>query len=273
MKITAHTAVYGIVGFPLGHTLSPVMHNTAFRETGLDGVYIPFETRDIAGAVRGMKALGIRGLSVTLPHKTDVMPLLDHIDPRARAIGAVNTIVNRRGVLTGHNTDATGALRALEAVIRIPGKQCLIVGAGGAARTIGVVLREKGAHVTITNRSPGRGRDLARAVGCAFVPMTGAGDVPADLLIQATSVGMFPHVEDIPLSPEFLKPGMVVMDIIYNPVETRFLSLAREKGCTVIRGLGMFVHQGAEQFRLWTGMEPPVAEMARAAEAVLEKGG
>ena len=269
MNIDQHTALYGVAGYPLGHTLSPVMHNLALSAEGFNAVYLAFETRDIEGAVWGMRALGIKGMSITIPHKSSVIPLLDEMDPLAEKIGAVNTIVNREGRLTGYNTDAFGALKALEQAAAVAGKNCLVVGAGGAARAIAFILKEHKARVTIANRTRERGQGLADAVGCPFIPLEALKSVPADIIVQTTSVGMHPRGDQTVIPADCLKPGMVVMDIVYNPVSTRLLSMAERAGCTTVSGLGMFVHQGAEQFKLWTGLDAPIEAMTAAVAKAL----
>ncbi len=271
MIIDQHTTLYGVVGYPIGHSLSPAMHNAAFSASGLNAVYLAFETRDIKGCVEGMKALGIRGMSVTLPHKSAVIPLLDEVDGLAKGIGAVNTIVSDEGRLVGYNTDALGALRALEDKVELSGKTCLIIGAGGAARAIGFILRDRGIHLAVSNRSSGRGEALASALGCPFVSLEELRGTEADVLIQTTPVGMHPNDEECIILPHVLKKGMAVMDIIYNPSETRLLKIARERGCLTIGGLGMLIHQGAEQFRLWTGIEAPLNTMTQAVKNALRR--
>ena len=270
MIIDQKTQLYGVVGSPIVHSLSPTMHNIAFSERGLNAVYLAFETKDIDGCIRGIRALGIRGLSVTTPHKSAVIPLLDEVDGLAKRIGAVNTVANDEGRLVGYNTDAMGALKALEEKMELPGKTCLIIGAGGAARAIGFILRHHGVRLTICNRSIGRGENLASSLGCPFIPLREAKGIQADLLIQTTPVGMYPHEDQCIISPGMLKEGMLVMDIIYNPLETRLLRMAKARGCLAIDGLGMFIHQGAEQFRLWTGLEAPLSAMTRAVEKALK---
>ncbi len=261
MNINQHTDLFAVVGFPLKHTMSPVMHNAAFGATGLNAVYLAFETRNLEGFMAGVRAMGIRGLSVTLPHKIDIIPFLDDIHPQAKDIGAVNTIVHDKGRLIGHNTDASGALSALQEVTDLSQKTCLIVGAGGAARAIGFALKDFKCDLFVTNRTPDRGMALAHDLQCAFVSGKQANDIGAHLLIQTTPVGMYPNEKACPLPAEVFKPGMVVMDAIYNPPGTRFLNLAKAKGCKTVSGLRMFLHQGAEQFRLWTGLNAPMDTM------------
>jgi len=197
--------------------------------------------------------------------------MLDEVDGLAQKIGAVNTIVNHDGLLVGYNTDAMGALKALEEKMGLSGRSCLIVGAGGAARAIGFSLKERGVHLTIANRSTGRGQNLADSLECPFVPLKEMEVVQADLLIQTTPVGMFPLDEKCIIVPEALKKGMVVMDIVYNPLETKLLTMARDRGCLTIDGLSMFIHQGAQQFKLWTGLEAPLSAMTRVVKQALKK--
>jgi len=271
MTIDQHTHLYGVVGKPIGHSLSPAMHNAAFSKAGLDAVYLAFETEDMEGCLRGIRALGIKGMSITIPFKSMVIPYLDEVDPLAKRIGAVNTIINDDGRLAGYNTDALGAYKALNEKGVLPGKSCLVLGAGGAARAIGFILKEKGVDISVVNRSHARGNELARVLECPYIPLDRVGEHKADLLIQTTSVGMSPNVDECLVPEHVLREGMVVMDIIYNPVETRLLKMAKALGCVAISGLSMFVYQGAEQFRLWTGVNPPVGTMRRAAETALQE--
>jgi len=271
MNLNQHTALYGVIGDPVGHSLSPALHNAAFLSTGLNAVYLAFEGKEIEGCIRGIKALGIKGVSVTIPFKTAVIPYLDEIDPLARRIGAVNTIVNNKGRLKGYNTDALGAAKALEERTKLRGMTCLIIGAGGAAKAIGFMLKEKGVTVSIVNRTRKRGETLARSLGCPFVPLVDVEGEKGDILVQTTPVGMYPHINQCPVPEHILEQGMVVMDIVYVPAETRLLKSSRNRGCATISGVGMFIHQGAEQFRLWTGMDPPVGVMNKAVKEALSE--
>ena len=263
--------IYGVLGNPIGHSLSPVMHNAAFKVRGIHSLYGAFESSDLKGSIRGMRALGIRGMSVTIPFKTAVMPYLDALDPLAEQIGAVNTILNRGGRLTGYNTDGLGAMKALGDTINPAGKRCVLVGAGGAARGIGFMARESGMALVVANRSVDRGRALAAFLKCPFIPLDRIRETEADVLIQTTPVGMFPHENASPVPEDMFQKEMVVMDAIYNPLETQLLKSARARGCATISGLEMFIHQGAEQFRLWTGSNPPVDAMREAVTNVLSK--
>jgi shikimate dehydrogenase len=271
IRVDQHTALYGVIGNPVRHSLSPALHNAAFAAMGLNAVYLAFEPADIEGCVKGIRTLGIRGTSVTLPFKATVIPHLSRMDPLAERIGAVNTIINRDGILTGYNTDAIGALKALEEVTKVPGKRCILVGAGGAARAVGFILKEKGAALTVVNRSWDRGQRLARSLGCDFSPLEEMASVKGDILIQATPVGMWPHGDQCPVPEPLLEEGMVVMDLVYHPLETRLLSAARARGCTLISGIRMLIHQGAEQFRLWTGIDPPLSIMEGALRQALTR--
>ena len=273
MSIDQDTDIYGVIGHPLTHSLSPTMQNAAFLEKGLNAIYLAFETRSLEDALKGIRSLGIKGVSVTIPHKASVIPMLDHVDDLARHIGAVNTIVNDQDRLVGYNTDALGALEAIKEKTEVFGKTSLILGAGGAARAIGYILKEHGANLTIANRTRVRGEELADFLECPFIPLENAMDLQVDLLIQTTSVGMYPHIKESIVSSEALKPGEVVMDIVYNPIETKLLNIAKDRGCVTINGLGMFVRQGAEQFRLWTGLEAPMETMRSAVEDALRTSG
>ena len=263
-KIDQKTRLFGVIGYPLGHTLSPVMHNTAFSIMGINAVYLAFPVQDLSMCVNAVRTLNIGGLSVTIPHKTAILPLLDEVDSLALKIGAVNTVVNRDGRLTGYNTDAIGAFMALGKKTDLRGKSCTIIGGGGAARAIGYILKEKSIKVTITNRSIDRGRNLANGLSCPFVALSEFNGTDTDILINTTSVGMSPDTDQSPVNEQLIRKEMVVMDIIYNPFETKLLSIAQNRGCICLNGLGMFVYQGAEQLRLWTGVNPPVGKMENA---------
>jgi shikimate dehydrogenase len=266
--VDARTRVYGIIGSPVEHSLSPALHNAGFEAEGINAVYVAFEVADVASALAGVRALNLGGLSVTVPHKVAVMKHLDHIDDTARHVGAVNTVVNEGGKLIGHNTDVAGATGALERHTTISGRRFLIIGAGGAARAIGFGLWQRGAEIIIANRSEERGRQLADELACRFVPLAQIDEVRADCLIQATSMGMAPGPDRSPVAPQVFRPGMVVMDIVYKPFQTRFLRDASERGCTCIGGLDMLLLQAVEQFRLWTGRTPRDAMAAALQEAL-----
>lgn len=263
MQITAKTSVYCLIGHPVGHSLSPLVHNQAFKATGHQGVYVAFDTADHAGSAAAIRALGIKGASVTIPHKVNIMAHLDEIDGHARQIGAVNTILHSGGKLHGYNTDGYGGQKAIEEKTSIAKKKVLIIGAGGAARALGFSFKNRGADVCIANRTYEKARFLAQDLGAVSVSLDEISDRNFDILVNTTPVGMHPATDAVPVPESVLTPGMYVMDIIYNPVRTKLLQKAEAAGCHVIDGVGMFVFQGAAQFSLWTGIEAPVAQMRR----------
>ncbi|HTN90973.1 MAG TPA: shikimate dehydrogenase [Sorangium sp.] len=251
------------------------MHLAGYRALGLDFTYIPFAVTDVEGATRGMRALGIRGLGVSMPYKQAVIPLLDEIDPVAARIGAVNTIVNEDGRLRGYNTDWIGAVRALEEVTRLGGARVLLLGAGGAARAVAFGLAERGATVTVANRDLEKARQLAAAVGGTAVPLDAGALSPEALspehsvLVNATSLGMAEVDPRSPVPEEALREDLLVMDIVYKPMVTELVEAARRRGASAVHGGRMLLHQAAEQFRLYTGREPPLDAMDEALRAQL----
>jgi len=278
MSISGKTEVCGIIGDPIEHTMSPVMHNAAFQKLGLDFVYLPFQVKKeaLSRAVDGVRALNIKGLNVTIPHKVAIIPFLDKLDPLAEKIGAINTIVNDGGVLTGYNTDATGFLQALlEQGVEPEGKTTVILGAGGASRGISFILAERGAHLAILNRQSGRAEELAQRIAQVFekdITALTLGEenlakvlAKADILVNTTSVGMNPDIDKTPVPAGLLKPGLIVFDIVYNPVQTRLLKEAEAAGAKTINGLDMLVWQGALAFEKWTGQKAPRDLMKREA--------
>jgi len=261
----AHTALYGIIGHPVGHSLSPAIHNAAFRAIGKNAVYLAFDVTDLLGAIGGIRALGIKGLSVTIPHKEAIVGLLDEIDPVASRIGAVNTVVNGDGHLVGTNTDWMGAVRALQEVTDLEGKEVLVLGAGGASRAVCIGLMDMGvAGIHIANRTPERARALAEVCNASWSGLDGISGIEASILINTTSVGMTPNVNETPIPSKLLPRFQVVMDIVYSPTKTRLLREASKAGCKVVRGLNMLLYQGVTQFELWTGESAPVAVMEQA---------
>ena len=256
--------VYAVFGDPIGHSLSPVMHNSALAQTGLNGCYLAFRVKDIGAAVSGIRGLGIRGASITIPHKISVMQYLDQVDSLAADIGAVNTVVNRQGLLHGYNSDCAGAINALRGKTGIRGKDVAVVGAGGGARAVGFGIKQEGGRLTIINRTPQNGERLASALDCEFKPLSEINQLPYQIIINATSAGMAPDDDSLPLNTDPLEPETVVMDMVYNPLRTRFLAHAEKIGCTTVDGVAMFVNQGAVQFELWTGEKAPVDVMRKA---------
>ncbi len=260
-EIDAHTGLYAVFGDPVEHSLSPAMHNRAFQETGHNGVYVALRVRNIEAAVAAVRSLSLRGVSITVPHKTAVIPFLDEMDATARAIGAVNTIVNQDGHLWGYNTDAPAAVRALKDLVSLTGRRVAVLGAGGAARAVGFGLVAEKVPIVVVNRTQSRGKELAERLGAGFETIEDFQPADDTILINTTPVGMWPQVDTVPFPPERLRPGMVVMDIIYNPLHSRLLQEAAARGCPTLNGIPMFVYQGGLQFKLWTEREAPLSVM------------
>ncbi|MBE3100150.1 MAG: type I 3-dehydroquinate dehydratase [Planctomycetes bacterium] len=329
-RIGPKTRVYGVIADPVGHSLSPRIHNAAFALAGLDAVYLPLWVEgDPAAFVRAMREFAFDGYSVTIPHKQAVMAALDEIEPLARRIGAVNTVQRRPdGSLFGTNTDWTAGLASIEAVVGhdwLRGKRALIVGAGGVGRAMAFALRERGAAVTLTDVDEARAETLAKDVGTATMPIAalhrggqespprevprspergGSGDPPRstsedsprsrlpeagcggsestrpggdlpheewDILLNCTPIGMHPKTDASPVPRKMLRPGMVVYDAVYNPLQTRLVREAREAGCRTVAGIDHFVRQAVEQFELWTGRPAPVDTMRQVVVEALTK--
>lgn len=261
--INGKTRIYGIIGNPVSHSLSPVMHNNGFRALELNCVYLPFPVVNVQDALVGIRELGIYGVSVTIPHKEAVIPYLDRVDPVAAKIGAVNTlhVVEEGGgkLLCGSNTDWVGANRALANCMALEGAKVLLLGAGGSARAIGFGLQEAGATVVLCSRTESRGRALAADLDCPWIPLVEAGSAEGDALINATSVGMNEEVS--PVDAKCAANFPVVMDIVYSPLQTTLLLHAEKAGCQTVNGLEMLLYQGVAQFELWTGLKAPVDVM------------
>ncbi|HPC85225.1 MAG TPA: shikimate dehydrogenase [Smithellaceae bacterium] len=257
-----------LLGNPVRQSLSPLMHQSVFRAMEMNASYSAFCVSDLAAAVAGIRAMNIRGASVTIPFKTAVMDYLDEIEADAAAVGAVNTIVNDDGRLIGHNTDWLGLMSALRAQTDIKGKKFIILGAGGTARAAAYGIRKEGGRPIIVNRTPEKGMALAMQFGCPLYPLAQIGKIRAFGLINATPVGMFPDIQKSPVPPSVLANYRVVADVVYHPLKTKLLRDAEAKGCRVIPGLEMFVRQGAQQSMLWTGRTAPLAVMRN---AVLER--
>jgi len=265
----AKTRVFGVVGKPLAHSLSPHIHNAAFRHSGMDAVYVPFVVDEFEPFLKSVTCIDPEGFSVTIPHKEEAFRLSDEVDEVTRKIGAVNTIALRGGRVIGKNTDWEAALFAIKTALAegesLSGKRCLVLGAGGAARAVVYGLLEEGAKVTITNRTASRANALAKESGCAAAPWEDRGRVAADIVVNSTALGMYPAVESTPYPKEAFRPGTVVFDAIYNPRRTRLLEEAAEAGCRTAEGLEMFIRQAVLQFEFWTGVRAPIDVMREAA--------
>ncbi len=269
-RLDRRTAVYGVIGNPVAHSLSPLLHNTGFIARRINAVYVPFLVRGLRDFLASVKPLGIRGFSVTLPHKRAILRHLDDCDPLAAEIGVVNTVVVRRDAsLYGINTDYVGVLRALERRLQLRGSRILLFGAGGAARAVAFALTHAGAVVALCARRSEHARALARAVGGEAVSRPALRDEFFDAIINCTPVGMYPRTKDSPLSPRELH-CRIVMDLIYRPRETRLLALARRRGISTVPGFEMFLAQGMAQWEIWTGRRAPEAAMRRAVLRALQ---
>ncbi len=228
--IDGQTKIFGILGRPVAHSLSPAMHNAAFQHLGINAVYVAFPVTDLARAVSGLRGLGIGGVSVTIPFKEEVIPLIDELDPQAAKIGAVNTVVHRDGRLVGYNTDWLGAVAALTAKISLKAQHVLILGAGGASRAVAFGIIQAGGRVSLTDVDQARAAALVKDLGGETIPLHTLGDCPATILVNATPVGMAPDVDGIPIDPDLLGRFAVVMDIVYQPLATRLLREAAVAG-------------------------------------------
>ncbi len=264
--ISRETQLYGVMANPVGHSMSPAVHNAAFEALGLDAVYLPLLVDEPVEFLQRFTPLGFRGFSVTIPHKQAVMAGLDEVQPLAARLESVNTVVvDEGGRLFGYNTDVEGALVTIEAALEpgdsLRGKRVLLVGAGGLGRALAHGLTERRAELVITNRTEERGLALAAEVGAQFVSLDGMAGANPDVLVQTTSVGMHPRIAESIVPAGMLRPGLVVYDAVYNPLETRLLRDARAAGCRTVSGIGHFVNQAAGQFELWTGRKAPTEVM------------
>lgn len=285
MNISGKTRYIGILGYPIGHSLSPAMQNKAFKFCEIDNVYLPLEVKpeDLSLVVKSLSKLNFDGFNVTAPHKVEIIKYLDEIDEFAKIIGAVNTVVIKEGKTKGYNTDGKGFLRALEenANIQVKGKKIFILGAGGAARSIAVTMAVNGAEkIYICNRTYEKAVKLSNMLNnnftkiCKPIPMEPVHMKKAidesDILVNSTVVGMYPNVENSPIDKSLLHKDLVVYDIVYNPKKTKLLKDAEAIGCKTLSGLWMLVYQGAEAFEMWTGKKAPVKLMYDTVNEILK---
>jgi 3-dehydroquinate dehydratase/shikimate dehydrogenase len=297
-RITKATRITGIIGHPVSHSASPAMHNAAFQALGLDYVYLPFEVERVEEfltrfVLRTQKGTGVqstgslrensfrrlasdisdsdfdlplRGFSVTIPHKTAVIPFLDEIDPTSHAVGAANTVVIDNGLVRGYNDDVQGAVGPLARVCDLASEHCAVIGAGGSARAVIYGLKQRGARVSVFARDPFRAREVGEAFAVAVLPLEDLASSDAGVVINTTPVGMHgPGARSSPVPREVLRGRRIVYDLVYNPIETQFLGDAKQEGCQVISGLETLVAQAASQFARWTGKQAPVDLMRKAA--------
>lgn len=278
--VSGRTRVVAVFGYPVHHSLSPGMHNAAFQALGLDYVYVPFNVHpdDLENALGGIRALGIVGANLTIPHKERAVELLDSVSPEALEIGSVNTVHNVDGVLKGYSTDGEGFMRSLEAEGKsADGSRAVVLGAGGSARAVVHALAVYGAQVSVVNRTVSRavglaeqlsgvlpgGRGSVRAIALDSAEARDAVE-EADLLVNCTSVGLHPKTEEQPIPSEWLHDRLFVYDLIYNPLKTGLLEAAEAVGARGANGVGMLVYQGAISFEIWTGRKPPTDTMKQA---------
>jgi shikimate dehydrogenase len=286
MALSGKTRICGVIGDPIEHTLSPTIHNAAFNHLKLDFVFLAFRVRanDLENVMRGIRGLGIHGLNVTMPHKNKVIDYLDEMDPTVKFLSSANTILNREGKLSGFNTDGVGALQALrENGVDLSEKKVLLLGAGGAAKAIAFSLTPEVGELIILNRATEKATKLAEALrqisnkkivtGSLSKDVISQNMADSDLLINATSVGMHPAADQSVVSPQSLRSALTVMDIVYNPIETKLAKDAKAAGAKVISGVEMLIHQGAASFKIFTGKSAPIAVMRKAALNKLTSAG
>ena len=280
MHIDANTQTYCIFGNPVRHSFSPAIHNAAFRELGINALYSAFEIESIGKGVDAMRALGIKGASVTIPFKRDVMQYIDEIDDTAGRIGSVNTLVNTDQGIRGYNTDGEGALMALESAgIHARGSRVLIIGNGGSARAVAFTLANSGAGIVICGRNRERvtalvedmRKEHAGAEGMTLDRLDPEFMKGIDIIINTTPVGMYPDTDACPIDTKLVMERHAVFDIIYRPAQTQLLADALKKGCTTVMGSAMLLYQGVRQFEIWTGMKAPVNLMSEILENELAR--
>jgi 3-dehydroquinate dehydratase/shikimate dehydrogenase len=274
--VTAETKVFGIIGDPVAHSLSPLIHNAAFRKLGLNAVYLPFRVPrgELPGFLAAFERVPVHGYSITIPHKEAALVASKYRDAAAVAAGAANTMIRGSDGFTAYNTDYVAARDSLLANLPkeiggLDGRSVFVLGAGGVARAVVNGLYREGALVTIANRTIERAQQLSNEVGCRFVPWEARHDVNCAILINCTSVGMHPDVDETPIHPSFLSPDILVFDTVYTPENTLLIKEARARGCAVLTGMDMFVRQAEMQFKLFTGEEPPPGLMQSLAKRIL----
>lgn len=285
-KFNLNTKIIGVIGHPIKHSFSPLMHNISFELSGLNYIYLPFDVppASLKDAMKGMIALGIKGFNVTIPLKEKVLPLLKDISEEASIIGAVNTVVNDEGMLRGYNTDVHGIVESLNPYKdELVGKKACVIGAGGAARSViyALIRTFKVSEITIVNRTEQTAESLKEyfSAKMVFHEIKSLPLVPPDLIetfrdskliVNTTSMGMFPNVDDsaTTIQDSFMK-GQIVFDVVYNPIKTKMLKLAESQGATIVSGLKMFIEQGAKAYELWTGEQMPIEKVQKALESYI----
>ncbi len=285
MNVLGHTKVLGVMGDPIAHSLSPVMHNAAIRALNIDYIYVPFHVKagSLREAIEGVAAMGIAGVNLTIPHKENVIEYLDEISEHSRRIRSVNTIINVDGHLRGDTTDGAGFVRSATAAWgRIDGCTTLLLGAGGSAKAVAFALAEIGCEIVVSNRTRERAvelveglREVYKAGKFRVADLNGQAlgeEMPhIDLLVNTTSVGMHPDVDSVVVPAQLLHPRLLVYDLVYNPARTRLITEAENRGANAINGLNMLVYQGALSFEMWTGLKADVKVMEEAVVEALGK--
>lgn len=261
----------GLIGKPVKHSLSGVMHNAAFKKLKLNYSYLLFEPHNLKEIIHGFKQLHFSGFNITMPFKMEVMKFLDKIDPTAKKIGSVNTVVIKNNKLIGYNTDGIGAVNALKKVVRLKGKRVLLLGSGGAGKSISFYLKKEKTKVTLADRTDAKAKKLAKKLKVKQIPLKSIKSLENyDILINATPVGMKPETMKTPINTNLLRKDLIVFDIIYEPPQTKLLKEAKKKGCKTINGLEMLLEQGFVGFKIFTGRNPPKKIMRRAVLKVLK---
>jgi shikimate dehydrogenase len=286
MSISGKTRVCGVIGDPIEHTLSPTIQNAAFNHLKLDFVFSAFHVKaaELENAIQGMRGLGIHGLNVTMPHKSTVIAYLDEVDSAVKFLSSANTILNRDSKLSGFNTDGVGALKALrENDVTLSGKKVLLLGAGGAAKAIAFALAKEVGELYVLNRAAEKAEEVGETLGRIFNRKIVGGALSSDaiaenlqdsdILINATSAGMKPNLSQSLVAPQWLRSDLAVMDIVYNPVETKLAKDAKAAGAKVVSGVEMLIYQGAASFEIWTGKSAPIEVMRNAALIKLSSTG
>ena len=272
MNINAHTDLYCILGNPVHHSLSPVMHNTAFKKLGINAIYCALSPTSIKAGIEAIRTLGIKGASITIPYKTEAIRYIDEIDDMAKIIGAINTISNSEGKIRGYNTDGYGAIQSLRnGGVQVRDRNYLVIGNGGSARAISFSLLEEGASVLIAGRNDRNVAGLADELKSRYDSVSGTllsklnaqAMERIDVIINSTPLGMHPDVGTMPIDIDLVRKNHIVFDIVYTPHTTRFLNEAKKRGCRVIYGIDMLVNQGARQFEIWTGASAPIDVITR----------
>lgn len=262
MNINSETKLFAVLGKPIKHSKSPLIHNLALRESKINAIYLAFEITNIKNAIIAMKEFNITGYSITIPYKTIAMKYLDEIEKKAKKMGAINTIFNKDGKLFGYNTDCLGAINSLKQKTILKKKKVYLIGAGGVARAIIAGLQEEKAITTVFDINNTKAKSLAKEFNAKTRDLKKI-DSNCDILINATPIGMHPNIKQTPFPKELLKKEMIVFDVVYNPLETKLIKESKKIGCKTIPGVEMFLEQAFEQFRIWNNKEPPKEKMRK----------